>query len=97
MQAYLVYGPSFQTALGPHSRGRCRAPLPRPGTIFSPALMAAASDPCAKFHEFSSMLKAPKAPEPLKNNNNNNNNKYSCEQRLRAQAGGTATPVPLVT
>ena len=23
--------------------------------------------------------------------------KYSCEQRLRAQAGGTATPVPLVT
>jgi len=32
-----------------------------------------------------------------KHNPDNNNNKYSCEQRWRAQAGGTATPVPLVT
>jgi len=48
---------------GPRSRGRCLAPLPRPGTIFSPALMAAGSDPCAKFQEFLSMLRAPKVPE----------------------------------
>ncbi|CAM4582667.1 unnamed protein product [Leuciscus chuanchicus] len=33
---------------GPRSRGRCRDPLPRPGTSFSPALMAAGSDLCAK-------------------------------------------------
>ena len=59
MQACLIYGHVF----GSRSRGRCRAPLPRPGSSFGPALMAAGSDMCAKFQEFLSMLRAPKVPE----------------------------------
>ena len=56
MQVCLIYGQVFKS----HSRGRCRAPLPRPGTSFSPALMAPGSDPCAKFQEFLSTLRGPK-------------------------------------
>jgi len=51
---------------GPRSRGRCLAPLPRLGTIFSPGLMAVGYDLCAKFQEFSNPLRASKAIKSLK-------------------------------
>ena len=58
VQVCMIYGP-------PYSRGRCRAPVPRPCISLCPALMAAGSNVCANFQEFSSMLRAPKAPETL--------------------------------
>lgn len=45
-----------------HSRGRRRAPLPRPCPSFGPDLMAVDSDLCANFL---SVLRAPKAPKTL--------------------------------
>ncbi|KAG1925802.1 zinc finger protein [Pimephales promelas] len=54
--------PGF-SQIGQNHPGRCRAALPRPVTSFSPALMAMGSDPCAKFQEFSRMLRPPKMPE----------------------------------
>jgi len=67
------------------SRGRCRAPLPRPNTSLCGILMAADSNVCANFQEFLSMLRPQKSPGWRKKNKNNNN-KYSCKQRWRAKA-----------
>ncbi len=48
------------------SRGRRRAPVPRPGPSLCGVLMAADSNVCANFQEFSCMLRAPKPPKTLK-------------------------------
>ncbi len=48
------------------SRGRRRAPVPRPGPSLCGVLMAAVSNVCANFQEFSCMLRAPKPPKTLK-------------------------------
>ncbi len=48
------------------SRGRRRAPVPRPGPSLCGVLMAADSNVCANFQEFLCMLRAPKPPKTLK-------------------------------
>ncbi len=48
------------------SRGRRRAPVPRPGPSLCGVLMAADSNVCANFQEFLSTLRPPKVPGRLK-------------------------------
>ncbi|KAG1924907.1 hypothetical protein F2P79_025871 [Pimephales promelas] len=71
------------------SRGRCRAALPRPVTSFSPALMAMGSDPCAKFQEFSRMLRPPKMPEK---SHTANKGEHTAEVSSRSVDGALSSP-----
>ena len=52
------------------SRGRRRAPVPRPGPSLCRLLKATDSKVCANFQEFLSMLRTPKAPTTLTKNLN---------------------------
>ncbi len=78
------------------SRGRRRAPVPRPGPSLCCVQMAADSNVCVNFHEFLIMLGHPKTPGRLKKKKilRGTMIQYSCKQRWRAQAvSATATPV----